>query len=68
MYLLLIKPKETMNIAEIERQQLLNEIKEQFVTFEYTFHLQIATIFWLVMEKDQPYMVALGTLVAVMRN
>jgi hypothetical protein len=34
MYLLLIKPKETMNIAEIERQQLLNERKEQFVTFE----------------------------------
>jgi hypothetical protein len=34
MYLLLIKPKETMNIAEIERQQLLNKRKEQFVTFE----------------------------------
>jgi hypothetical protein len=34
MHLLLIKPKETMNIAKIERQQLLNERKEQLVTFE----------------------------------
>jgi hypothetical protein len=34
MYLLLIKPKETMKIAEIERQQVLNERKKQLVTFE----------------------------------
>jgi len=34
MYLLLIKQKETIDIVEIERQQLLNERKEQPVTFQ----------------------------------
>jgi hypothetical protein len=33
MYLLLIKQKETTDIAEIEKQQLLNERKKQPVNF-----------------------------------